>query len=447
MASLKEKIGYALGDAAAGGITWKIMSIAFPFYFTNVFGLSFADAAALILIARMFDVVTDPLMGSIADRTKSRWGTYRPWLIFGAIPYGLIFAGLLYTPDFDPTMKRVYAYTLYLLMMAVYTLVNVPYGSMLGVMSGDANERNQFSAFRMVGAYAMGFIMMFSLPYIQKFFGGTEQHQYAMTGVVFGFIAAALTCICGLLTKERLQPARAEKFSFKQYIDLVTNKPWVFITLTAVCTNFFNGFRYAVASYMFTYCLNGDVDLNGFIINFSVFMGIGEFFCMVFGGVSPWFTKKVGSKRMAFVWSSVICFVSSVAYFFIPMSPDSIWLLIVVSALTSVGCGLYSPLLWSMYADVADYAVEKNGTASTGLIFSSGTMAQKFGGAISGSIIAVLLGWAGLETVTDMTTGETTVNISDVESVKMMVWSLFSVIPAAIALVMGLLAYKFPIKK
>lgn len=447
MASLKEKIGYALGDAAAGGITWKIMSIAFPFYFTNVFGLSFADAAALILIARMFDVVTDPLMGSIADRTKSRWGTYRPWLIFGAIPYGLIFAGLLYTPDFDPTMKRVYAYTLYLLMMAVYTLVNVPYGSMLGVMSGDANERNQFSAFRMVGAYAMGFIMMFSLPYIQKFFGGTEQHQYAMTGVVFGFIAAALTCICGLLTKERLQPARAEKFSFKQYIDLVTNKPWVFITLTAVCTNFFNGFRYAVASYMFTYCLNGDVDLNGFIINFSVFMGIGEFFCMVFGGVSPWFTKKVGSKRMAFVWSSVICFVSSVAYFFIPMSPDSIWLLIVVSALTSVGCGLYSPLLWSMYADVADYAVEKNGTASTGLIFSSGTMAQKFGGAISGSIIAVLLGWAGLETVTDMTTGETTVNISDVESVKTMVWSLFSVIPAAIALVMGLLAYKFPIKK
>jgi len=447
MASLKEKIGYALGDAAAGGITWKIMSIAFPFYFTNVFGLTFADAAALILIARMFDVVTDPLMGSIADRTKSRWGTYRPWLIFGAIPYGLIFAGLLYTPDFDPTMKRVYAYTLYLLMMAVYTLVNVPYGSMLGVMSGDANERNQFSAFRMVGAYAMGFIMMFSLPYIQKFFGGTEQHQYAMTGVVFGFIAAALTCICGLLTKERLQPARAEKFSFKQYIDLVTNKPWVFITLTAVCTNFFNGFRYAVASYMFTYCLNGDVDLNGFIINFSVFMGIGEFFCMVFGGVSPWFTKKVGSKRMAFVWSSVICFVSSVAYFFIPMSPDSIWLLIVVSALTSVGCGLYSPLLWSMYADVADYAVEKNGTASTGLIFSSGTMAQKFGGAISGSIIAVLLGWAGLETVTDMTTGETTVNISDVESVKMMVWSLFSVIPAAIALVMALLAYKFPIKK
>ena len=151
MASVKEKIAYALGDAAAGGIVWKVMSIAFPLFFTNVFGLTFADAAVLMLVARMFDVVTDPLMGSLADRTQSRWGTYRPWLIFGAIPFGLIFALLLYTPDLGPMGKRVYAYTLYLLMMAVYTMVNVPYGSLLGVMTEDDNEKNQFSSFRMVG--------------------------------------------------------------------------------------------------------------------------------------------------------------------------------------------------------------------------------------------------------------------------------------------------------
>jgi len=447
MASISEKIGYALGDAAAGGITWKIMSIAFPFFFTNVFGLTFADAGALMLIARMFDVVTDPLMGSIADRTQSRWGTYRPWLIFGAIPYGLIFAALLYTPDFDPGIKRVYAYTLYLLMMAVYTLVNVPYGSLLGVMSADADERNQFSAYRMVGAYAMGFIMMFSLPYLMKYIGGTDAHQYAVVGAIFGFIAAALTCLCGLLTKERLKPVRAEKFSFKQYLDLITNIPWLYITLTAVCTNFFNGFRYAVASYMFTYCMNGDITISALIINYSVFMGIGEFFCMVFGGVSPMFTKWVGSKRMAFVWSAVICAVTSVLFFFIPMDPAYIWVMIVVMCITSAGAGLYSPLLWSMYADVADYATEKNGTSSTGLIFSSGTMAQKFGGAISGSLIALLLGWAGLSSETSVETGETIVTISDLESVKSMVWALFSIIPAGIAIAMGLLAYKFPIKK
>lgn len=447
MANLKEKIGYALGDAAAGGITWKIMSIAFPFFFTNVFGLTFADTAALMLVARMFDVVTDPLMGSLADRTQSRWGTYRPWLIFGAIPYGLIFALLLFTPDLDITGKRIYAYSLYLLMMAAYTMVNVPYGSLLGVMTNDADERNQFSSFRMVGAYAMGFAMMFSFPYIQQAIGGTLAHQYAVIGAVFGFLAAALTAICGLLTKERLKPVRAEKFSFKQYGDLVKNKPWVIITLIAVCTNFFNGFRYAVASYMFTYCLGGDITISKLIINFSVFMGIGEAICMIFGGISPAFTRWIGSKRMAFVWSSVICFVTSIAFFFIPMDASYIWAMIAVSVITSIGVGLYSPLLWSMYADVADYATETYGTSSTGLIFSSGTMAQKFGGAISGSLIALLLGAAGLVSQTDMTTGENIVTITDEESVKTMVWAIFSIFPAAIALIMGLLAYYFPLKK
>lgn len=129
------------------------------------------------------------------------------------------------------------------------------------------------------------------------------------------------------------------------------------------------------------------------------------------------------------------------------MSPTYIWLMVGVSILTSIGAGLYSPLLWSMYADVADYATEKNGTSSTGLIFSSGTMAQKLGGAISGSLIALLLGMAGLVSETNVLTGETIVTITNEESVRTMVWSLFSLFPAAIALCMGILAYKFPIKK
>ena len=447
MATITEKIAYAMGDAAAGGITWKIMATAFPLFFTNVFGLSFVDAGALMLIARMFDVVTDPLMGSIADRTQSRWGIYRPWLIFGSIPFGLIFALLLFTPDLGPEDKRIWAYSFYILMMAVYTMVNVPYGSLLGVMTEDDNEKNQFSSFRMVGAYAMGFITLITLPYLQKWVGGTEAHQYAVTGAVFGVVAALMTLACGLLTRERCKPIRAEKFSFRQYADLIKNKPWIYITLTAVATNFFNGFRYAVSGYLFLYCLGGDITWGNLIINFTVFMSIGEFFCMVFGGFSPAFTRWAGSKRKAFIWASVICAASSVVFFFIPMNADYIWLIIAVSIITSMGVGLYSPLLWSMYADVADYATEQNGTSSTGLIFSSGTMAQKLGGAISGSLIAILLGWAGLESITDEATGATHVVISDLESVKTMVWSLFSIVPALIAVIMGWLVYKFPIKK
>ena len=445
--TVREKIAYALGDAAAGGITWKIMSIAFPLFFTNVFGLPFADAAALMLIARLFDVVTDPVMGSLADRTQSKWGTYRPWLIFGAIPFGLIFALLLYTPDLGPSGKRVYAYVLYLLMMAVYTAVNVPYGSLLGVMTDDDNEKNQFSSYRMVGAYAMGFITLLSFPYLQKMVGGTDAHQYAVLGAVFGIIAAAMTLACGLMTKERLKPVRAEKYSLSQFVDLFKNKPWIYLTLIGLCTNFFNGFRYAVAGYMISYCLGGDVTVGGLIINYTVLMAFGEVTCMIFGGLSPRFTKWVGSKHMAFVWAAVICVVFSVVFFFIPMNPRYIWLMVAVVILTSVGVGLYSPLLWSMYADVADFATEKFGTSSTGLIFSSGTMAQKLGGAISGSLIALLLGLAGARMIPDDFGNMSIDPASVTESVRTMVWSLFSLIPAVIAVIMGLLAFKFPIKK
>ena len=444
---LSEKIGYALGDAAAGGITWKIMSIAFPLFFTNVFGLTFADAATLMLVARLFDVVTDPLMGSLADRTQSRWGTYRPWIIFGAVPLGLIFALLLFTPDFGMAGKRVYAYTLYLMMMAVYTMVNVPYGSLLGVMTDDDDEKNQFSSYRMVGAYAMGFITLLSFPYLQKMIGGTEAHQYAVVAAIFGGLATIMTLACGLLTKERLKPVRADKFSFKQFADLFRNRPWIYLTLIGICTNFFNGFRYAVAGYMFTYCLGGDITFNKLIINYTVFMTFGELTCMVFGALSPWFTRKVGSKKKAFMLAAVICLVSSVAFFFIPMRPSSIYLMIALVVITSIGIGFYSPLLWSMYSDVADYATEKNGTSSTGLIFSSGTMAQKLGTAVSGSLVALFLGIAGARTIVDDMGSSIVDPASITEPVLTMIWALFSVIPAGIAAIMLLLTYLYPIKK
>ena len=448
MVKFSEKIGYALGDAAAGGITWKVMSIAFPLFFTNIFGLTVADTATLMLLARMFDVVTDPLMGSLADRTQSSWGTYRPWLIFGAVPLGLVFALLLYTPEIGPVGKRIYAYTLYLLMMAVYTAVNVPYGSLLGVMTDDDNEKNQFSSYRMVGAYAMGFITLLSFPYLQKMVGGSDAHQYAVLGAALGGLAALMTLACGLMTKERLKPVRAEKFSLRPFADLVKNKPWIYLTLIGICSNFFNGFRYAVAGYRLTYCLGGEVTVSGLIINYTVFMTFGEVTCMIFGGLSPKFTQMVGSKKKAFIWSAVICAATSVLFFFIPMDPAYIWVMVAMVILTSVGIGFYSPLLWSMYADVADYATEKNGTSSTGLIFSSGTMSQKFGSAISGALVALMLGAVGFISGTNAD-GQTVVTIAaeNMDSVKNMIWMLFSIFPAIIAGLMILLVVKYPINK
>lgn len=277
--------------------------------------------------------------------------------------------------------------------------------------------------------------------------GGTAAHQYAVIGAVLGIIAAVMTLACGLLTKERLKPKRAEKFSFQQFADLVHNKAWLYMTAIAVCTNFFNGFRYAVAGYMFDYCLHGNVTIEGLIINYTVFMAFGEVTCMIFGGVSPWFTRLVGSKRMAFFWAATLCLVLSVVFFFIPMDPSYIWVMIAIVILTSMGIGIYSPLMWSMYADVADYHTEHFGTSATGLIFSSGTMSQKFGTAISGSLIALFLGWAGANMITDKM-GNTMIDPASVtDSVLTMVWSLFSLFPAVIAFLLMVLAWKFPIRK
>ena len=240
---------------------------------------------------------------------------------------------------------------------------------------------------------------------------------------------------------------RAEKYSFRQFVDLFHNKPWIYLTLTGICTNFFNGFRYAVAAYMIQYCLGGDVTVGGLIINYTVLMAFGEVTCMIFGGLSPAFTKKVGSKRKAFMISALICIVTSVIFFFIPMDPKYIWVMVAVVILTSVGVGFYSPLLWSMFADVADYATEKFGKSSTGLIFSSGTMAQKLGSAVSGSLIALMLGLAGAEMIPDAM-GNLVIDPNSVtDSVRTMIWALFSLIPAFIAVLMGWLAYRFPIKK
>ena len=219
------------------------------------------------------------------------------------------------------------------------------------------------------------------------------------------------------------------------------------LTAIGICTNFFNGFRYAVAAYIFQYCMGGDITVGSLIINYTVFMAFGEVTCMIFGGVSPKFTAWVGSKRKAFIWASLICLVLSVAFFFIPMTPSSIWLMIALVVLTSVGVGLFSPLLWSMYADVADYATETFGTSSTGLIFSSGTMAQKFGGAVSGSLIALLLGIAGATMIADEMGNESIDPASVTESVRTMIWALFSLFPAFIAVIMTTLAYLYPIKK
>ena len=157
--SLREKIGYGLGDMSSS-MFWKIFSYYLPIFYSDVFGLHPSDAAMLLLITKLYDAVSDPVMGLIADRTRTRWGRYRPWLLWVALPFALVGILSFYTPDASYSFKHVYAYVTYLMMMTVYTAINVPYGAMLGVMTEDSNEKSVFSSYRMFFAYIGSFLAM-----------------------------------------------------------------------------------------------------------------------------------------------------------------------------------------------------------------------------------------------------------------------------------------------
>ena len=227
VSSIREKIGYGLGDMSSS-MFWKIFSYYLPIFYSDVFGLKPAHAAMLLLITKLYDAISDPVMGLIADRTRTRWGRYRPWLLWVAVPFAVVGIFSFYTPDADYNFKHVYAYVTYLLMMTVYTAINVPYGAMLGVMTEDSNEKSVFSSYRMFFAYigsflAMGLFGLFEKEVIGtvneagkviKGVGDASPMQWTIIVTVIAALCAILFVLCFLLTRERVQlPEQKEKQS------------------------------------------------------------------------------------------------------------------------------------------------------------------------------------------------------------------------------------------
>jgi len=273
--------------------------------------------------------------------------------------------------------------------------------------------------------------------------------QHAM--FVIAALCFCMFIICFLMTREHIKSAPSASI-WTDLGSLVRNKPWWLLTAAALCTNLFNTLRGSTAAFYFKYLLGEQASINlgftEFLFFAGVFLSIGEVCNMIGVACAVPFSNAVGGKKPAFIASSIALIVLSVAFFYVPTASNAgyIWIL-VLQVLTSFFTGVVSPLVWSMYADVADYSQAENGTSSTGLIFSSGTMAQKFGSAISGALVALLLGVAGLISNQDPITGETVVTITNEPAVQRMIWSLFSVFPAAIALLIILLLHLYPIKK
>ena len=410
-ARLSEKIGYGFGDMSSS-MFWKIFSYYLPFFYSNIFGLSLAHAGTLVLVTKLYDAVSDPVMGLIADRTNTRWGKYRPYLLWIAIPFAVAGVLAFFTPQTDNyTFKHVYAYVTYILMMTVYTAINVPYGAMLGVMTDDSREKSVFSSFRMFFAFIGSFIAMGSFEPLLKLrqsIVGTLPAEWTLADStpadwtiavsVIGIVCAVLFILSFLMTREHVTEAEMAKAPVRENSDetaktsvaedlkaLVANGPWWMLLGGGIAILLFNCVRGGAAAYYFA-----DVLGTNAIFTLALFLTVGEISQLVGVVVTVPVSEKIG-KKATFLLVLVAVTVLSIIVAFLPETPAGMWALLVSQILICIAIGINSPLLWSMFADVADYSELKNGRASTGLIFSSSSMAQKFGAAFGSAIVLWVL--------------------------------------------------------
>ena len=443
MTSLKEKIAYGFGDMSSS-MFWKIFSYYLPFFYSNIFGLSLVDAGVLVLVTRIWDAVSDPMMGVIADRTNTRWGKYRPYLLWVAPFFSIAGILLFTTPDLDYGGKLIWAYVTYILMMTVYTGINVPYGAMLGVMTDDTNEKTVFSSFRMFFAYGGSFISLFLWEPLTNMMGGYNTPE----GWFWAMVVIAAACfvmflICFSITREHLKTISTVSVG-SDFKALLSNKPWWLLIGAALCFNLFNTVRGATVAYYFQDIIGADVNLVFFGLMFAfyagLFLGVGEVSNMVGVASCVPIANKLG-KKTTFIMVNASLVVLSIAFYFIPCTPTGYWTMLVFQVLISILTGIMSPLVWSMYADVSDYAELEFHTASTGLIFSSSSMAQKFGGAIGGAAVLWLLdGFGYITDAQQLAAGV----VQPGEALSCLRW-LMSFVPALVAFVSMCIVWFYPL--
>ena len=405
MIKLTEKIGYGFGDMASS-MFWKLFGAYLMIFYTDVFGLPAAVVGTMFLITRIWDSAFDPIVGVVADRTHSRWGKFRPYLLWLAVPFGIIGVLTFVTPDWSPTGKLVYAYVTYSLMMMIYSAINVPYASLLGVMSTNPKERNTLSTYRMTFAYIGSFIaLLLFMPLVNFFSGNSKDLGDQQTGWTMAVVVIAILCIilffgCFAWTKERVKPIKEAQNPLKEDLkDLFKNKPWWILLGAGVAALVFNSIRDGATVYYFKYFVVEEdyATVSFFGMSFvlsGLYLALGQAANIIGVIAAAPVSNRIG-KRNTYMWAMIIATVLSVIFYWFDKE-DLIWMF-VFQALISICAGSIFPLLWSMYADCADYSELKTGNRATGLIFSSSSMSQKFGWAIGTAITGWLLGFFGFQ--------------------------------------------------
>jgi len=408
--TLKEKIGYGFGDAASS-MFWKIFGMYSLFFYTDVLGITAAAAGTMFLVARLWDSFFDVFVGIISDRTKSRYGKYRPYLLWFAIPFAIMGTITFFAPDFGQTGKLIYAYITYSLMMIVYSMINVPYASLLGAISSDPTERNSLSSYRMSFAFIGSFVTFMLLQPLIDFFSKTFGNEgvaqatkdaansvsTSSVGWVLGVGAIGMICVilfllCFSWTKERVTQIESEKnVSIKKDLkDLFHNAPWWILVATGLAALLFNAVRDSVAIYFFRDYVQSNYKMAGTGWDMTtIYFLVGQAANLIGVMAAPSISRKYGKKR-TYMIAMLMAGILSTGFYFIPN--DITWILI-FQFLISIFAGYVLPLLWSMFADIVDHQELLTGRRATGLIFSSSSMSQKLGwalgSAMSGWILAV----------------------------------------------------------
>jgi len=426
--SFVEKAGYSLGDAAANFVFMTMILFQLSFY-TDTMGIGAAAAGTLLLVGRLWDAFFDPMMGVIADRTNTRWGKFRPWVLWTAVPWAVVLVLAYTVPRFNPTGLLLYAIVTNMMLMTLYSANNTPYSAMTGVMTGDVNERTALSSYRFFAAmFAQLIVGGFTLTLVAKFGQGDNARGWQMTMGLWAVLCVIFFVITFLTTRERIQPPPQQKSSPREdFGNLLKNGPWIAMFVLTLAHFVFVALRGGTMFYYFTYYVNKDrlyeflarlglessaaggggvlhnlLDTFGLIVNethgnvasvgFSLFQMSSQFVTIIGVVASTFLAIRFGKRAVAITgFSLATLFLAA----FILMPADAIGATYVLEWVRALSYAPTIPLIWAMFADVADYAEWTTGRRTTGIIFATILFALKAGLSLGGAIAGWLLSGYG----------------------------------------------------